>query len=120
MKLSSGEAEIFFNGICFGVAILIGGFAIVMYRAWQPKFYGLLIWALFLILGAALTFGLYSSLLESFLAMKSIDKNVLVVRDRLAENVRLLAFVIPGLMLAVAANLITTFMQTPSPEKSSK
>jgi len=109
--------EVFFNVICFGIAIAIGGFVIFMYRQYQPKFYGLLLWALFLTLGAALTYGLYSALLDEFLAMKSADGQILAVKARLADNMRLLAFIVPGLMLGVAANLITSFLQAPSPKE---
>lgn len=115
--MSAAGWEIFFNTVCVSVAIAIGGFVMFMYRQWQPKFYGLLLWALFLTLGAALTYGLYSALLDAFLAMKSADGQVVAVKTRLAENMRLLAFLVPGLMLAVAANLITTFLQAPSPKK---
>lgn len=87
-----------------------------MYRQIQPKFYGLLLWALFLTLSAAFTFGLYSSLLDGFLAMKSTDTQVLAAKSRLVENMRLFAFVVPALMLAVAANLITSFLQAPNPK----
>lgn len=109
--------EVFFNVVCFGIAIAIGGFVIFMYRQCPPKFYGLLLWALFLTLGAALTYGLYSALLEEFLAMKSTDGQIIAVKTRLAENMRLLAFIVPGLMLGVAANLITSFLQAFSPKE---
>lgn len=115
--MSAEEWEVFFNVVCFGIAIAIGAFVMFMYRQVQPKFYGLLLWALFLTLGAAFTYGLYSSLLDGFLALKSTDGHVLAVKSRLVENMRLLAFVVPALMLAVAANLITTFLQAPSPKK---
>ena len=114
--MSAEQWEVFFNVVCFGIAIGIGGFVMFMYRQVQPKFYGLLLWALFLTLAAAFTYGLYSSLLEGFLAMKSTDDHVLAVKSRLSENTRLLAFVVPALMLAVAANLITSFLQAPSPK----
>ncbi|WP_308142542.1 hypothetical protein [Burkholderia pseudomallei] len=118
--MSTAEWEIFFNVLCLGISIALGGFMIVMYRLWPPKFYGLLFWALFLTLGAAFTFGLYSSLLDAFLAMKSTDGQVLVARTRLAENMRLLAFAVPALMLSVASNLITSFLQAPARTKTAK
>jgi hypothetical protein len=115
--MSAIQAEISVKGVCFGVAVALAAFAIFMCRQLQPKFYGLLFWALFLTLGAAFTYGLYSSLLESFLAMQSKNDQVLAAKSRLAENMRLLAFIVPALMLAVAANLITSFLQAPSPKK---
>jgi len=108
--------EIFFNIICFGIAIMIGGFVIFMYRQFQPKFYGLLLWALFLTLSAAFTYGLYSSMFETFLDMTSTDPEILAAGSRLAENMKLLSFVVPGLMLGVAVNLITTFLQASNPQ----
>lgn len=108
--------EIFFNSICLGLALLLATFVFILYRGFQPKFYGLLFWALFLTLCASLTYGLYSSLLDAFLAMKSTDGAVMAAKTRLSENMRVFAFVVPGLMLAVAANLITTFLQAPKPK----
>lgn len=89
---------------------------LLMCRLWQPRFYGLLFWALFLTLGAAMTYGMYTALLEAFGAMKSSDAQVIAASGRLAENMRLLSFVVPGLMLAVAANLITEFLHAPRPQ----
>lgn len=118
--MSATGWEVFFNVVCFGIAIAIGGFVILMYRQCQPKFYGLLLWALFLTLGATLTYGLYSGLVDAFLMMKSTDSQVLAARSHLTENLRLLAFVVPSLMLAVAANLTTSFLQASSPKKDAK
>lgn len=106
--------ELLFNAICLSVALSIGGFMIFMFRKFQPKFFGLLIWAFFLTLGAALTYGLYSSLLDSFQALKSSDPVITAAGVRLADNMKLLSFVVPGLMLGVAVNLITAFLQAPS------
>lgn len=113
--MSPAGWEYLFNTICLGIAVLIGGFTVFMYRLFQPKFYGLLLWAFFLTLCAALTYGIYTSLLDAFLGMKTIDKEVVLVKSRLADNMRLLAFVVPGLMLGVAVNLITAFIQAPNP-----
>lgn len=110
--------EIFFNVICFGVALTMGGFVIYMYREFPPKFFGLLIWALFLSLGAAFTYGLYTSLLEAFMSINSADTDVKAAGSRLADNMRLLSFVVPGLMLGVAVNLITAFLHAPKPLRS--
>jgi len=115
--MTTTEWELFFNVICFGIAIGCGGLTILMYRSCQPKFYGLLLWALVLALCAAFTYGLYSSLLVAFLEMKSVDTQVVAASHRLSEKMRLLSFVIPGLMLGVAANLITTFLQIPPRKK---
>lgn len=52
---------------------------------------------------------------EAFLGMKSADPNVTAAGSRLAESMRLLSFVVPGLMLGVAVNLITVFLQAPPP-----
>lgn len=108
--------EVMLNAVCFGIAVAIGGFVIFMYRQCQPRFYGLLVWAAFLVVGAAFTYGLYSALLQELLEMVSKDDEVLAAKNRLAENMRLLVFVVPALMLAVAANLITSFLQATSPE----
>ena len=109
--------ELIYNLICLGVALFFGLGVIVVYRAMQPKFYGYLLWALILILSACLTFSLYMDLLEVFQSFRSDDKEVTAAAKRLSENMKLFAFAVPGLMLAVAANLITTFMQAPKPEK---
>ena len=116
--MSAAVWEVIFNSICFGIAIAIGGFTIIMYRQFQPKFYGLLVYAFILTLGAAFTYGLYSDMLDAFLAMKSTGDDVLAAKTHLAENMRLLSFVVPGLMLAVAANLITAFLQAPTPGRN--
>ncbi|WP_407971021.1 hypothetical protein ACJ51O_00430 [Burkholderia pyrrocinia] len=116
--MSTAGWEIFFNVICFGIAIAIGGFVIVVYRQWPPKFYGLLFWALFLTLGAAFTYGLYSSLFDAFLTMKSADSQILTTKTQLAENMKLLGFIVPALMLSVAGNLITSFLQASGPKEN--
>ena len=110
--------EVLFNTICFGAALAIGGFVLYMYRQFQPKFFGLLLWALFLSLSAAFTYGLYSSMLEAFQAMRSADPGVTAAGSRLADNMKLLSFVVPGLILGVAVNLITAFLQAPNPKRS--
>lgn len=112
--------EVLFNTICFGVALAIGGFVLYMYRQVQPKFFGLLLWALFLSLSAAFTYGLYSSMLEAFQGIKSADPGVTAAGSRLADNMKLLSFVVPGLMLGVAVNLITAFLQAPNPKRSGR
>jgi hypothetical protein len=115
--MSAIQWEAFFNVVCFSVAIGLGAFVLFMYRQMPPKLYGLLLWALILTLGAAFTYGLYSAILDGLLAMQSLDNQVLAVKSRLVENMRILAFIVPALMLAVAANLITSFLQAPSPKK---
>lgn len=118
MQLSLSGWETLFNAIYFGLALLFSVFVLSGYRALRPKYYGLLCWALILILCAALLFGLYNGSLDIFLAMKGLKPDEEVVRTRLSENLRVLVFVVPGLMLAVAANLITQFLNAPIPSKN--
>lgn len=117
MQLSPSGWETLFNVIYFGLALLFSFFVLSGYRAIRPRYYGLLWWALILILCASLLFGLYSGSLDLFLAMKGLKPEEEVVRVRLSENLRILVFVVPGVMLAVAANLITQFLNAPSPSE---
>jgi len=114
--VSIEEWEIFFNVVCFGIILVINGFVLFMYRQTQPKFYRLLFWAVFLTFCSALTYGLYTALLDGFLVMKSTDGHMLAAKSRLVENMRLLALIVPGFMLAIAANLITSFLHPPNKE----
>lgn len=111
--MSTAGWEVLSNAICFGVAFLIGGFMIFMYRQYQPRLYGRLVWAGFLILAAAFCYGLYTAMLESFTDMKPSDASMAAASARLAENLKLLAFVVPAVLLGVAVNLVTAFMETP-------
>lgn len=115
MQLSPSGWETFFNIAYFGLALFFSVFVLAGYRAVRPKYYGLLGWALILILCASLLFGLYSGSLDLFLAMKGLKPEEEIVRARLSENLRILVFVVPGVMLGVAANLITQFLNAPSP-----
>jgi Ca2+/Na+ antiporter len=117
MQLSPSGWENFFNVIYFGLALLFSFFVLLGYRANRPRFYGLLFWALFLILCSWLLFSLYSESLDLFLAMKGLKPNENAVRIHLSENLRILVFVVPGVMLAVAANLITQFLNASSPSE---
>ncbi|MBI3524543.1 MAG: hypothetical protein HY066_08435 [Betaproteobacteria bacterium] len=117
MQLSPSGWETFFNVVYFGLALLFSVFVLANYRALRPKYYGLLYWALILILCASLLFGLYNGSLDLFLAMKGLKPEEEVVRTRLSENLRILVFVVPGVMLGIAANLITQFLNAPSPSE---
>lgn len=117
MQLSPSGWETLFNVIYFGLALLFSFLVLLGYRAIRPRYYGLLLWALFLILCSSLLFGLYSESLDLFLAMKGLKPQEEVVRVQMSENLRILVFVVPGVMLAVAANLITQFLNAPSPSE---
>lgn len=103
----------------FGFALGMAGFVLILYRANRPKYYGLLYWALLLILGASLLFQIYSGSLDLFLEMKNLKPDEEAARRRLTEDLRILVFVVPGVMLGVAANLITQFLNIPSPSERS-
>lgn len=117
MHLSPSGWETLFNIIYFGFALLFSLFILFGYRHLRPRFYGLLYWALVLILCASFLFQLYSGSLDVFLAMKGLKPDEEAVRLRLSEDLRILAFVVPGVMLGVAANLITQFLNTPNPSE---
>lgn len=118
--MSLGTFTIAINLLCLFFAFLLGSFVLSMYRRCQPKFYGLLLWAFFLTLSAAFTYGLYTMILDFLVTMKGGHEEARTALSDLAENMKLLAFVVPGLMLGVAANLITDFLQAPSPKDKSQ
>jgi hypothetical protein len=115
MHLSALGWETFFNIIYFGGAFVVVFCFLIVHRANNPKYYGLIFSAMMLILGAALLFQMYNGSLEIFLAMTNLKPDEEVVRKSLTENLRILIFVVPVVMLAVAANLITQFLNTPKP-----
>lgn len=117
MHLSASGWETLFNVMYFGFALGIAVFVLFLYRVNRPKYYGLLYWALFLILGASFLFQIYSGSLDLFLEMKNLKPDEEVVRRRLTEDLRILVFVVPGILLGVAANLITQFLNTGVPQK---
>lgn len=119
MHLSPSGWETLFNVIYFGFALGIAGFVLFLYRLNPPKYYGFLYWAVFLILGASFLFQMYSGSLDLFLEMKNLKPEEEAVRRRLTEDLRILVFVVPGVMLGIAANLITQFLNTPSPSERS-
>lgn len=118
MHLSASGWETFYNVIYFGFALVVAFFVLIGYRAYRPKYYGLLYWALVLILGASFLFQMYSGSLDVFLEMKNLKPDEEVIRKNLSEDLRILVFVVPGVMLGVAANLITQFLNTPKPSES--
>ncbi|GEM_PF-4798478 len=97
------------NTLFIGLALLLFFIVMIPYRALQPKGYGLLFYALLLTLCACLTYGLYNDELQ--VLADSIASSS--VTAKLASNLRILVFVVPGLMLGVAANLITAYLQAP-------
>jgi hypothetical protein len=105
--------ETFFNVAYFGLPFLFFGPIIFGYRTFRPKYYGLLGWSLILILCASLLFGLYSESLEQFFALTGLKADEEIVRTRLSANLRVLTFIVPGIMLGIAANLITQFLNAP-------
>ena len=111
---SPSDWETFFNVIYFGLAFFLSAYVLVLYRAHRPKYYGPLYWAVFLILCASLLFGLYNGSLNAFLSTQGLKPDEEAVRTRLTENLRVLIFVVPVVMLAIAANLITQFLNAPS------
>lgn len=117
MNRSPADWETLFNVFYFGCALVISLFVVVGYKSKPPKYYGLLYWALTLILGASFLFGLYNGSLEAFLEIRGLKAEEAAVRTRLTDNLRTLVFVVPGVMLAIAANLITQFMNTQAPSE---
>ena len=115
MSLSLSTWELIFNLAYFGLALVVAALIIYLYRAMRPKFYGFLYWSLVLILAASFFFGLYTITLDGFFSIQGLDSEEVASRTRLSTNVRILAFVVPGVMLAIAANLITQFLNTPKP-----
>ena len=115
--VSPSDWETFYNVMYFGAALLVSLPILVFYRHLRPKYYGFLYWALVLILAAAVLFQLYGGSLDLFLAMKGLKPDEEAVRTHLTEDLRILVFVVPGVMLGVAANLITQFLNAPHPSE---
>ena len=111
MELSAQEWGIVFNTIFFGLAICFGLFVIFMYKKWQPIYYGYLMWSLVLMLFAAFLFGLYTLSINQIGMINNYES----LKQNLLHNLSILIFVVPGVMLAVSANLLTEFLKLKKP-----
>lgn len=106
-QLSPSDGKILFNCIYYGLAFILSGFVLYFY----PQFHHDLFWGVVLILFASLLFGLYGESFEAFRVTKdALKPEEEAVRISLSENLRILAFVVPAVMLGVAVNLITQFL----------
>jgi hypothetical protein len=115
---SLSDWETFVNVTNFGLAFIIGAIPLTLYRS-GSKLMDLL-YAILLILGASLLFGLYTESYDMFRAAWGLKPEEEVVRTRLTENLHILVFIVPGVMLAVAANLITSFLSARPPLKRNR
>lgn len=118
MELSAHQWEMLFNIVYTVLTALVTFFIFVGIKAKQPKYYGLLIWAFFLILCASFFVGLYGESLEALQASVAKLPEEVEVKKNLISNLKILVFIVPGVMAAVAANLITEFLLRgkPSPK----
>ncbi len=110
-QLTPSGVEIFLNIANFTPAFILSGLVLYFYPQCHHKFADLLC-AVILIFFASFLFGLYSGLSEVFHIMKGdgLRSEEEAVRIHLIEDLRVLVLVVPAVMLGVAANLITQFL----------
>jgi len=117
MELTTSGWEILFNYIYFGLAIGLGGLVIFMCKWKKLVYYGYIFWGVILIFFAACLLNFYSASLKLFIDVTLSTTSEEAVRKNLIENLEILVFIVPGVMLAVAANLITDFLKLDNPQK---
>ena len=115
-QLSPSGHEMFFNFLFLAVALVLSFFFLVFYPTFHSKcrgpfkdFYPL-IGAIVLIIWASGLIGLYDDLHKIYSDAYGLTPEEEAVKTRLTENLNILRLVVPAVMLAVAANLITTFL----------
>jgi hypothetical protein len=98
------------------VALVLSFFFLVLYPTFRSKCRGPfkdfcpLIGAVVLIIWASGLFDLYDGLHKIYSDAYGLTPEEKAVKTRLTENLNILRLVVPAVMLAVAANLITIFL----------
>ena len=116
MHLSVQGWEIFFNIAYTVLTILVSLVILVLYKAKQPVYYGFFIWGFMLIVSACLFLGLYGESLETFMASRTTTPDEVLVKERMVSNLKILVFIVPGVMAGIAANLLTEFLLREKPK----
>jgi divalent metal cation (Fe/Co/Zn/Cd) transporter len=101
-----------------GYAVITGVIAIALIlgiKARQPKYYGLLFWAIIILIAASFFFGLYGNWLEVFTKSSATSDIEKEVKNDLISTLKILVYIVPGVMAAVASNLITEFLLRDKP-----
>ncbi len=115
MQLSVQGWEIFFNVAYTLVTAVVSLAILFFYKTRQPIYYGFLVWGLGFIFCACFFLGLYGESLETFMASKTTTLEDVLVKERLVSNLKILVFIVPGVMAGIAANLLTEFLLREKP-----
>lgn len=97
----------------FVIAFGFAAFFLHLYRAMPPKKFGLLLWALFMVLSATFTHGLYGDLAQLSLPLVVTHDSALVFFENFSSNMETLAWIVPGMMLSCASRLTMDFLNSP-------
>lgn len=116
MQLSVQGWEIFFNVAYTLIIAIVSLTVLLLYKAKQPVYYGFLFWGFTLILCACFFLGLYGESLEVFMASRTTTQEEVLVRDRLVSSLKILVFIVPGVVAGIAANLLTEFLLREKPK----
>ncbi len=128
MQLSLPGQKIFFNFVYVAIPSYLSFNFLIIY--WLRliydgpykdcvRYYCPLIGALYLLCSAAALFGLYDESINAFNDAHFLELDEKVVQISLVENLRVLQFVVPTVMVGIAVTLITEFLKTSSPLKHS-
>ena len=116
MQLSLQGWEIFFNVAYTTLLAIVSLGILFLYKAKQPVYYGFLVWGFSMIFCACVFLGFYSESLDAFIATKTITPDELHVKERLISNLKILVFIVPGVMAGIAANLLSEFLLREKPK----
>ncbi len=115
MDFSTDQLVILFNIVYATITALLSICIFIGYKVKQPKYYGLLLWAFVLIIFASFFVGLYGDALEAFQSTAAENFDEEKLKENMISSLKILVFIVPGVMVAIAANLITEFLLTTKP-----
>lgn len=98
---------------CLSPLLLI----IYLYKSLPPKYYGLLLWGVILILWASFNFGWLSEAIFKIETSTVNDDSEKSLKYIVLTNLQVWVYVVPAVTAAVGANLITEFLLRNKPSK---
>lgn len=120
MLTQTHEAVVLFNIAYTLITLLISFFIFYFYKILQPKYYGLLFFAAFIAVISCFFLGFYNNALELFnhaVTSTPIEENI---KTDMVQSLKVLVFIVPGIMAAVSANLVTEFMLKRNPSSNKR